>query len=575
MVSARVQSCPSKGTYVPSCFALMSLSRSSTVVCSSCQVNRMAVDSEGKILDPHGMCIQCVGQSHDPWFCSYCERLDKSALAKREIQRKAWIHSGVFMSRSKAVAYLKDKGLDTSFREEFNTSFRSLSSSSHASHVDSGVRDQPSATFVPSSVVLSVASTVQTVSTTTSQSVFPTSAPIASATFGPPQANSTADSLASAFADQSTISSVQHHHATPVPSQTSDPNSSLDTVECRRVQAIDAVCLDLAPHLGLTIVDRNEEGGIGPQTSQTLSLFPRKKSRKTALFSVPPEFLSRHKFYSEHRPRPELVTSAQKQMFRLTEDQWAQLQFKRCADPILLARTRHKEKFSKQGRVSHVLSDPTAAHSISFVQSVGHAASHAFRINSAAAVSMQFVLDTLQTCLDSVSSFPFIQAKLQSALAASQIGLSAVAESSEIFSRIQGAAAFQERDLWLEASRLPKQVVKEAKTLPLPLGSVDQDGKLVTPRLLGDRFDTLVSQQYKTQKYADKVVPDFKKPEAPFSSQRKRRKPKGSSAGPPSKKKRQTPKSSPNKGSQSFRGRGRGRGSRSRGKSGLPPKTQD
>ena len=64
------------------------------------------------------------------------------------------------------------------------------------------------------------------------------------------------DNLAIAFAEQSTLQSVRHIHITPAQTQVKDASSSFDTVECQRIQAIDTVCLDLAPH-----VYRNEDVG--------------------------------------------------------------------------------------------------------------------------------------------------------------------------------------------------------------------------------------------------------------------------------------------------------------------------
>ena len=75
------------------------------------------------------------------------------------------------MSRSKVVLYLKDKGLNTTFKEDFYISFKTISSSLSLSnsHVDSEVRDFPCATTVPSFVMTSVALVVGAVSTSTVQ----------------------------------------------------------------------------------------------------------------------------------------------------------------------------------------------------------------------------------------------------------------------------------------------------------------------------------------------------------------------------------------------------------------------
>ena len=71
---------------------------------------------------------------------------------------------------------------------------------------------------------------------------------------------------------------------------------------------------------------------------------------------------------------------------------------------------------------------------------------------------------------------------------AAQLSLTAMAESVDIQSRVQGAAAFCERDIWLDASRFSSEVIKEAKNLPMPAGSLDSEGSLVKPSMLGDKF---------------------------------------------------------------------------------------
>ena len=97
--------------------------------CPKCRVNRVNVDKSGVCISPHNVCLQCLGQDHDPFACLICNRLGKSIIAKREIQRRAWIHSGVFQNRQKAVAYLKSKGLESEIKRSLNISFSSLDSS--------------------------------------------------------------------------------------------------------------------------------------------------------------------------------------------------------------------------------------------------------------------------------------------------------------------------------------------------------------------------------------------------------------------------------------------------------------
>ena len=53
--------------------------------CPSCKINMMATDDKGSFVDKHGVCIE----DHDIHKCCICSHLDKTSLAKREIQKKA------------------------------------------------------------------------------------------------------------------------------------------------------------------------------------------------------------------------------------------------------------------------------------------------------------------------------------------------------------------------------------------------------------------------------------------------------------------------------------------------------
>ena len=87
----------------------------------------------------------------------------------------------------------------------------------------------------------------------------PVHLPSAIATFGFPQASSTVDSLASAFAEQSTAHSVRHIQITPAQTQVKVTSSSLHSVECQGFLSIVTACLNLAPHLGFKVVACSED----------------------------------------------------------------------------------------------------------------------------------------------------------------------------------------------------------------------------------------------------------------------------------------------------------------------------
>ena len=102
--------------------------------------------------------------------------------------------------------------------------------------------------------------------------------------------------------------------------------------------------------------------------------------------------------------------------------------------------------------------------------------------------------------------------QLVSIQSAAQLSLTATAESVDIQSRVRGAAAFWERDIWLDASWFCSEVIKEAKNFPLPSGSLHSEGSWVKLSMSGDKFSKLLTDNYKTFKYADKVALEFKKP---------------------------------------------------------------
>ena len=91
-------------------FPVVLIMSTNFVKCPSCGVNKIPVTKEGPESYPHGLCIQCLGQDHDPFKCSICSVLPKGTIARWELQRKVWIHSGFFMSRAKASSYLKERG---------------------------------------------------------------------------------------------------------------------------------------------------------------------------------------------------------------------------------------------------------------------------------------------------------------------------------------------------------------------------------------------------------------------------------------------------------------------------------
>ena len=157
---------------------------------------------------------------------------------------------------------------------------------------------------------------------------------------------------------------------------------------------------------------------------------------------------------------------------------------------------------------------------------------------------------------------PQVKEQLKSVQAASQLSLSAVAEVADTQSRLKAAVAFKERDLWLDHSSFSGDVVKEAKKLPLPVGSVDDQGLLVKPPYLGDKFKELLATRYKSNKYADKVDPVFKRP-APVDSTKPAKRFKSSKTQPGKKSdsafRRSDFHSKTFSGNQPFRGRGRGR----------------
>ena len=213
-----------------------------------------------------------------------------------------------------------------------------------------------------------------------------------------------------------------------------------------------------------------------------------------------------------------LVSPQSKQIFRIKDDCWAQLASARQPDPLLLSRTSHTEKLSKSKERYFTLENKAQAESLSFARSVGEAAAHSLRLESAAAATSQHAITSIQGMLADPDLPTKFKDQLVSIQSAAQLSLTATAESVDIQSRVRGAAAFRERDIWLDTSRFSAEVIKEAKNLPMPAGSLDSEGSLVKPSMLGDKFSKLLTDKYKTLKYADKVAPEFKRPLPPSSS---------------------------------------------------------
>jgi hypothetical protein len=123
----------------------------------------------------------------------------------------------------------------------------------------------------------------------------------------------------------------------------SELEESCESVNVHRLQAVQAVSEELAPFLGLEVVD----GARRSCPSSTLSLFPAHKPKKTTLFKIPPEFVERDRFHLSQRPKRSFVTQQSTQMFRLNEHDWAKISHIRKPDEILLSRTKNTSKPSK------------------------------------------------------------------------------------------------------------------------------------------------------------------------------------------------------------------------------------
>jgi hypothetical protein len=191
------------------------------------------------------------------------------------------------------------------------------------------------------------------------------------------------------------------------------------------------------------------------------------------------------------------------------------------------------------------------------------------------------VFTTLQDLLKNQVVPQELKSKLFMCQAASQLSLTASAEGAELSSRLKSTAAFRERDTWLENTKFPTPVVKEVKNLPFPSGSVDEHGNFVTPSMLGDKFQDILSTKYTTQKYADKVAPVAKRSATWQNKSNPKKKFKGAASSSSSTKnptsKGHSLSSKGGQDKQFFRGKGRGRGgSAGRGRgSNFPAKKSD
>ena len=299
----------------------------------------------------------------------------------------------------------------------------------------------PAATFVPSTGAQSFmsqadrASLVKDITQAVMQALpsQQTAAKPVSLVSSPPSSRDS--SLASAELAPSSLG-VQCPKSPSVSSTDRDSWDFLEEADLHRLQAVNTVCESLAPQMGLPVVDRS----IAPGSVQSLSLFPKRKSRKSVLFSVPPEFLHSVKKGLEGRPRRALVSPQSKQIFRVKDDCWAQLTSARQPDPLLLSRTSHTEKLSKSKERYFTLENKAQAESLSFARSVGEAAAHSLRLESAAAATSQHAIKSIQGMLADPDLPTKFKDQLVSIQSAAQLSLTATAESVDIQSRVRGAA---------------------------------------------------------------------------------------------------------------------------------------
>ena len=145
---------------------------------------------------------------------------------------------------------------------------------------------------------------------------------------------------------------------------------------------------------------------------------------------------------------------------------FAELSPRRLPDEVLLCSSSCTEKFLKNKQSFFILSNKDKADAITDTQNTAEATAHMLRLGSVSAVHSQLSISILTDLFKDSSLSPSVQVKLKKVLTASQVALSAVAESAEIARRVSSAAAYRERDIWLDSSTIPADVVKEAKRLP-------------------------------------------------------------------------------------------------------------
>ena len=143
------------------------------------------------------------------------------------------------------------------------------------------------------------------------------------------------------------------------------------------------------------------------------------------------------------------------------------------------------------------------------------ATSHTWQLISVWATLSQFKLQQteeiaakLQDSL-SKSSNLIIQQQLDYIKTASQLFLSAAANTVVIQSHSQALTAHWESSFWLDAAHFNQAGVKQAKIFLFPLGTVNEQGKIVHPLYLGEHFQSLLSDKYNTHKHAEKVAQDL------------------------------------------------------------------
>ena len=217
--------------------------------------------------------------------------------------------------------------------------------------------------------------------------------------------------------------------------------------------------------------------------------------------------------------RQDIIPQYFKYVYRLRDEHWAELLPASGLDDLIASSAKSVFRGGKQCLTDDALNscssfvDSSASHVAEVLRVLAassHAASHAWDVTN-----------RLKELLDAESSTAVQDAKplINKLFSSVQLAQTAVCDSASALIKYKHSASRFVRQLWLDQTNLSKDVKVNAKSLPLPMGSLDDMGRIQKPDMFGPSLEKLVDKKYHDKKYLEKVsVPSVstKRPAADY-----------------------------------------------------------